>query len=384
MPKRPAPVKASFRVDRDELANAVGWTAKSLPPMPSVPVLGGMHLTLWSGALTVAAYDYEVSSQATIPVDGDGPATVLVPGKLLAEITKALPDHPVDVTVDGPRVTLECGPATFQLTTMPVEDYPALPVSPPQAGQLDAAAFAEAAAQAVVAAGKDDTLPMLTGVHATIDGERVTLAATDRYRLAVRELTWQPPSPGFRATFMIPARTLGAAAKTFGSAGLVELAAPADGDEQADLLALSGGDRRVTTRLLDPEFPNYRDLIPSEFSGFADVDVAPLTEAVKRVTLVADRKTPVRLTLSGGQVTVEAGARDDALGTEKLPAAWDGPDFEIRFNAAYLLDGLGAMGAARARLNLTTPKQPAVLVPLGEDGEPDTAYLYLIMPVAVA
>src|SRR6476469_3365490 len=273
-----------FRVARDDLADAVAWVAKSLPTRPPVPVLGGILLEVQGSTLTVAGFDYEVSTRATLSVDtletfpdtdeaADAPIErVLVSGRLLAEITRALPAKPVDLAVIGPKVSIVAGSARFTLPTMPVEDYPPLPQMPDASGSVDSAEFAEAVAQTVIAAGRDDTLPMLTGVRVEIDGDRLTLAATDRFRLSVRELGWRPD----RANISTAAKTLGGAKEVTVALG--------DG-----LLGLDAGDRRTTVRLLDVEFVKYRSLLPTSQTTTVQVPVAALTESIKRVALVTDR-----------------------------------------------------------------------------------------------
>ncbi|HTI24933.1 MAG TPA: DNA polymerase III subunit beta, partial [Kutzneria sp.] len=187
-----------IRVERDGLADAVAWVARSLPSRPPVPVLGGVLLDAGSDegdtgdALTVSGFDYEVSAQVGVPATIAAGGKTLVSGRLLADITKALPNHPVEIAVDGARVSITCGSAKFSLPTMPVEDYPALPEMPQRAGALAGEVFAEAVAQVAIAAGKDDTLPMLTGVRVEFNGGKLTLVATDRFRLAMREFDWEP------------------------------------------------------------------------------------------------------------------------------------------------------------------------------------------------
>ncbi|MBA2322759.1 MAG: DNA polymerase III subunit beta, partial [Pseudonocardiales bacterium] len=185
-----------FRVERDALADGVAWVARSLPARPPVPVLGGVLLEARSDAdsesLVVSGFDYEVSSRVEIDASIGEADRALVSGRLLADITKSLPPHPVDVTVDGARATIVCGNARFSLPTMPVEDYPRLPDMPQLAGSIQPDVFAEAVTQVAVAAGKDDTLPMLTGIRLELHGASLTMAATDRFRLAVRELAWEP------------------------------------------------------------------------------------------------------------------------------------------------------------------------------------------------
>jgi len=206
-----------FRVAREVLADAVAWTARSLPPRPSVPVLAGILLEVDGNQLSVSGFDYEVSARAEVDVHATEGGRALVPGRLLAEITRALPPHPVEITAEGPRLSIACSNARFSLPTLPVEDYPSLPSMPSSAGVVDSDVFAEAVGQVAVAAGRDDTLPMLTGVRLEIEDDVITLAATDRYRLAVREFAWRPETPGVSAAVLVPARTLADAAKTLTS-----------------------------------------------------------------------------------------------------------------------------------------------------------------------
>jgi DNA polymerase-3 subunit beta len=371
-----------IRVERDGLADAVAWVARSLPSRPPVPVLGGILLDASSSdGLTISGFDYEVSATVGVAATiADGGRT-LVSGRLLADITRALPAQPVEIMVEGSRVSIACGSAKFSLPTMPVEDYPQLPAMPPLAGELTGEVFGQAVSQVAVAAGKDDTLPMLTGVRVEIDGEKVTLVATDRFRLAMREFSWKPDSNLAGAgelAVLVPARTLAEAAKALGTSGAtVELAlAPGDG-----LIGLSGSGRRTTSRLLDTEFPRYRQLLPSEQTAAAIIDVAPLAEAIKRVSLVAERGTQVRLEFDDGGLRLSAGGDDEGSAEEELQVEYSGEPVTIAFNPAFLQEGLGALHSDRAELSFTTPSRPALIKPVGDDGIVVPGYLHLLMPV---
>ena len=183
-----------FRLVREDFADAVAWVAQNLPTRPTVPVLAGVLLTGSDDGLTISGFDYEVSAEVQVAAEIASPGSVLVSGRLFSDITRALPAKPVDVSVEGTRVSLTCGSARFSLPTMAVEDYPTLPTLPEETGVVSADLFGEAIGQVAVAAGRDDTLPMLTGIRVEIAGETVVLAATDRFRLAVRELTWSTDS----------------------------------------------------------------------------------------------------------------------------------------------------------------------------------------------
>ncbi|MCU1607963.1 MAG: dnaN, partial [Modestobacter sp.] len=380
-----------FRVAREVLAEAVAWTARSLPPRPSVPVLAGIMLEVEGSQLSVSGFDYEVSARSEVDVQSTEGGRALVPGRLLAEITRALPPHPVEVTAEGARLSITCGNAKFSLPTLPVEDYPSLPSMPSTAGVVDSDAFAEAVSQVAVAAGRDDTLPMLTGVRLEIEDDLVTLAATDRYRLAVREFGWRPETPGLSAAVLVPAKTLADAAKTLTSGPEVVLSLSSGGSGEG-ILGLSGKDRQTTTRLLDAEFVKYRAIMPSESSSSAMLPVGLFTDAAKRVALVAERGTPLRCEFTPGQVTLRAGGTDEeGQAEERCDVEFDGDALTIGFNPTFLLDGLAAVHTQRARMDFTTALKPAVLSgveePAAEEGgeqrpaERPGSYRYLIMPV---
>lgn len=374
-----------FRVERDALADAVAWAARSLPLRPSVPVLAGLLVETEQEGLVLSGFDYETSTRVTIPAEIVDEGRALVSGRLLADISRSLPGKPVEMATDGSKVSLTCGSARFSLQTLPVEDYPALPEMPTASGTVRSDVLAAAVAQAVTAAGRDDMLPVLTGVRVEIDGSNLALMATDRYRLSLRELEWSPGQTDFTATALVPARVLAETAKslTSGSDVTVALASTGVGEGIIGFEGQSaGGTRRTTTRLLDGEFPKVRALFPSESSTVARIDTAALVESVKRVALVAERNTPVRLSFSDGQVTLEAGSGDEAQASESLEAKVDGDDVSIGFNPGYLLDGLGAIDAPVAHLAFTQSTRPAALAGAADqDAEPSFDFRYLLMPV---
>ncbi len=381
-----------FRLVREDFADAVAWVARTLPTRPTVPVLAGVLLTGSDDGLTISGFDYEVSAEVRLAAEIASPGTVLVSGRLLSDITRALPDKPVDVQVEGTRVSLTCGSARFSLPTMAVEDYPTLPALPEETGALSAELFAEAISQVAIAAGRDDTLPMLTGIRVEISGESVVLAATDRFRLAVRELTWSAAGHDVEAAVLVPAKTLAEAAKTATDGAEVHLSlgsGPAVGKE--GLLGISGNGKRSTTRLLDAEFPKFRQLLPTEHTAVASIGVAELTEAIKRVALVADRGAQVRMEFSGDVLRLSAGADDVGRAEEDVSVDFAGEPLTIAFNPTYLTDGLGSLHSERVSFGFTTPSRPAVLRPAGDDDpQPtdrgpfpavSTDYVYLLMPV---
>ena len=389
-----------FRVEREVLGEAVSWVARALPTRPVVPVLSGMLLQADAAGLTLSCFDYEVSARVVVPAEVGEPGSALVPGRLLAEITRSLPPAAAEVASAADTLLLTCGSAEFSLVALAQEDYPSLPELPGVVGTVDGGVLATAAAQVVPSASRDDTLPMLTGVCLDLDGDRITMAATDRYRLAVRSLGWQPADPEIRSSALVPARTLSDIAKTMGPGVPVAIAfgAPQDGQGrgQDGMISFEGGGRRLTARLIGSEFIKYESRFPAEFGCSAELPAGQITEAVRRVSLVADRVSPVRLTFRPDSVVIEARSDGRARAVESVPVRFTGGEQAISFNPHYLLDGLtaaalggqdaeageGAPGGGRVRLDFTSPAKPALITSAGDDA-PGGGFRYLVVPLRV-
>ncbi|ONK09288.1 DNA polymerase III subunit beta [Streptomyces sp. MP131-18] len=365
-------------ISHTTFSDVVAFASRGLPARPPVPVLAGLKLTADAAGLAVAGYDYEASTRATAPgADIGEPGSVLVSGRLLADISRALRQD-VYLSSDGVRLVVESGSARFTLHTLPLEEYPTLPESPGPSGTVAGAELAHAVAQVAVAAGRDDTLPVLTGIRIEATEDSLTLSSTDRYRFAVRSLPWNPTdasSAGAHA--LVPAKTLLDTAKALAGDTEVSIALPG----KQEIIGFAGGTRRTTTRILGGDLPGYRTLFPTEFAAQAVVDIKGLVAAAKRVALVAERNTPLRLTFSHDGVTIEGGSSDDAQAVDRVSANLEGDQMVIAFNPGFLLDGLSAIGAGgseRARFCFTSPTKPAVL---RGDSTPEAALKYLLMPV---
>jgi len=372
-----------FRVDRDVFADAVAWAARSLPVRPSTPVLSGLLIEASDEGLVLSTFDYETSARATLSAEVADEGKALVSGRLLADICRSLPAKPVDMVIDGARVSLTCGSARFSLQTMPVEDYPTLPDMPAASGTVNSADFAHAVAQAVTATGKDDMLPVLTGVRIEIDGSTISLLATDRFRLSHRELGWEPRTPDASLAALVPARVLADTAKSLTSGTDITIALATSGAGEGIIGfegAAAGGMRRTTTRLLDGEFPKVRSLFPNEHLTTAIVDRKELIDSVKRVSLVAERNTAVQMAFADNVLTLDAGSGDEAQASERLEAEVTGDDLTTGFNPQFLLDGLSAIEQDTVELAFTQPSKPVVISGRsGEDGT-DPGFRYLLMP----
>ena len=385
-----------LRAAKDDLADAVAWVARSLPTRPTQPILRGMVFVAGDEGLEIAGYDYEVSTQIRIAAEISETGRFAVNGKLVSDIVSKLPNKPIDMHYDGTKVLVTCGKSRFELPAMTLEDYPALPSVPAATGTIDPQLFTEAIGQVAVAAGRDETLPMLTGIRMETEGNMVTMAATDRFRLAVRTFEWNQIPEG-NAELLIPAKTLADTARSLdaGSSEPVTLAFGDGSDGRAvgadGLLGILADPRRTTTRLLDAEFPKFRPLLPKQHSSLASVRIDPLREAIRRVSLVADRGAHIRMDFSEGQVVLSAHGDEAGRAEEVLECAFVGEPLLIAFNPGYLSDGLSAIHTDRVVMGFTQPSRPAVLIPepdelpeAGEDGmfpNPETEFTYLLMPV---
>ena len=382
-----SPVK--IRLDRDVLAEAVAWTARSLPTRPSVPILAGLLVKAADGQVVMSSFDYETSAQITVKADVVEDGVALVSGRLLADIARSLPAKPVDVTADASRMELVCGSARFTLQTLPVEDYPALPTMPDATGTVASDDFAKAVAQVVVAAGRDELLPVFTGVRIEIEDDTLSLLATDRYRMALKEIPWNPGSARTAGAALVPARVLGESAKsmTSGEAVTLSLAGTGTGD---GLIGFEGdgaaGVREITTRLLDGEFPKVRHLMSVQATLTVRANTAEVIAAVKRVGLVAERNTSLRMIIGDQAITLEAATGDQAQAVEALEAVVTdetGSGLALTaagFNPHYLSDALSALDAPYVHFAFTAPGKPCLLTALNElDGEPLTDYRHVIM-----
>ena len=387
----------SFRAPKNELADAVSWVARSLPARPAQAILRGMVITADDNGLELAGYDYEVSTQVRIPAEVAETGRFAVNGKLFADIIAKLPNKPIDVTVDGSRAKVSCGSSKFDLPLMNLDDYPQLPSVPAVTGTIDPNLFTEAISQVAVAAGRDETLPMLTGIRMEVTGKQVVLAATDRFRLAVRSFEWEPAQDDVEAALLIPSKTLSETARTLdtSSSEPVQFAVGTGSSEEIGsdgLLGVIDRDRQTTTRLLDAEFPKFRPLLPKTHTAIANIEIQPLLEAIQRVALLADRSAQIRMSFSEGQVELSAGGAEEGSAQEVVPCAFVGEDsLMIAFNYGYLKDGLSAVHTPRVVIGFTQPSRPAILIPEPEelpeadaDGNfptPETDFTYLLMPV---
>lgn len=386
--------QVSFTVPKDDFSSALAWVARSLPSKPTQPILRGVMISATDDGLELSGFDREVSTRVRINAQVDDPGRILVAGKLASDIVGALPNKQISIEYKGSTVTVTSGSSRFELPAMTIEDYPVLPQIPAVTGTIDPTLFTEAIGQVAIAAGRDDTLPMLTGIRMEIDGEDVVLAATDRFRLAVRRFQWNPASAEAKAELLVPARTLADTARTLDTSlnDPIEIAIGSGEDIGADgLLGIVTDSRQTTTRLLDADFPNFRPLLPARHNALASVEIGPLQDAIRRVSLVAERNSQIRMQFEDGSVTLSAGGSDVGQAEESLPCAFHGEPLTIAFNPGFLKEGLSAIHTQRVVFGFTQPSRPAILIPApenlpeaSEDGsfeDPEVDFKYLLMPV---
>ncbi|MEI6649403.1 MAG: DNA polymerase III subunit beta [Actinomycetes bacterium] len=369
-----------FTVERESLIDAINWVARSLSSRPNITSLLGIVIDV-TDSITLTGSDLETSTKATFQAEISETGRVLVPGRLLAEISRSLPQKPITFVLEGTRVLVTAGTAKFTLPTLSLSDYPTLPEIPEAAGVISSEVFATAVNQVAVAAGRDDSLPTLTGVFIEINQTTITLAATDRYRLAVKEITWAPKDDSIETSTLLRARTLSDAAKSLASSSEVIFAlSPLDAKEK--LVGFVSHEKTMTSRTLDGSFPPFKHLLPQQSTAQAIIEVATLLDSVRRVALVTDKTVPLRLIFSENSLLLEAGAGEEAQATEELIIEYAGEEINIAFNPTFLTDGLQALNSPYVHIAFTGEKKPAVLTGKSElDGEINTSYKYLLMPM---
>ncbi len=374
-----------FQVNRDVFSDAVSFAVKLLPQRTTQPILSGVLLDASDGALVLSSFDYEVSSRTEIVAEVDEPGTALVSGRLLADIANRLPNAPVVFSTEEGKIAVNCGSAKFTLLSMPVEEYPTLPEVDERTGVLSADDFAAAVSQVAVAASRDDVTPVITGVQLEVGDNSLSLVATDRYRVAVREIDWDSgSSTAAGTTALIPARTLSEIGKTFAHSGTIAVSIVHTDDRE--LIAFSADKKTVTSLLIKGNFPPVKRLFPEVVDNYAVINTAELIEATRRVSLVLEREAALRFTFSIDGLTLEAAGSEQAQASETIDAHLHGDDVVVSLKPSFLLDGLGAVHSEFVRISFTKTENPnkpgPVLITSQSSKEQPGAdnYKYLLQP----
>ncbi len=358
-----------FTTERDSFADAVAWVSRTVSTRPTLPVLGGALLELTGQRLRLASTDLDQTGEAVIDVRGDTDGKVVVPGRIFGDVVRNLPAGTVEVEASEGGLSVRCGQVSHELRLLDAEDFP--PLTQPSLdhlARLPGEVLAAAAGQVSRAASHDEARPVLTAVLFEAQAERLTLAATDSYRLSVRELEWTWPHEPMTA--LVPARALTEAARALAGEAEVEIGL------EAHQITFAGGGRRLTSRLVEGEFPKFRNLIPSGFECIATIDRQTLLDALKQVAPYGQNNNPVRLTFDRDRLQVDGSLQDVGRGAAAIEAKYEGETLTVAFNPTYLTDGVSAVEDNEVVVEVQDGVKPALV-----HGNERRGFLYLLMPV---
>ena len=366
-------------VNSQALADAVAWTTRVIDARPASPILAGVRLEAIDGTLQLSAFNYAISARHHIEAGVDEAGSVLVLGKLLADITKSLPAAKTYLSTDGSTMTITSGKSTFTMQLMPDAEYPDLPVIPSKLGQVDAQTFTQAVTQASVAVSREENRPVLTGIRVQSQGDKVIMSSTARFRLSRSSFTWTPETPDTNATALVRGALLRDVARSLDEHQNIVV----DFDtENPSLLGFENAGRVSTSQLIDGEFPAVDRLYADEYPIHAVINKQDLISAIKRVSLVAERNAPIRMAFTSQELTLTAGTADEAQAKEILDIDMDGEDITVAFNPTYLIEGLSAIAEPFVRMKMTTAVKPVEFNGQQEsDSEESMDYRYLLVPM---
>jgi DNA polymerase III subunit beta len=359
---------------RDELVAKLGIVSRAVSTRGAVQVLSGILVSAENGGLTLAATDMEVSLRTTLDAEVEGDGAVVIPGKLFTDLARLLPDPEVVIEYRAEEgvAQVTSGSASYRLNTYAAEDFPRLPALEAQLHAIERDALLETVERVARSASRDESRPVLTGILVRFEAGKLVMVATDSYRLAVKETQLAASAPELEA--IIPARAL---------QELSRLSAASAGDTvelgvHENHVLFGVGDAWLTSRRIDGQFPNYRQLLPESFEVELTLPRAELHDVVRRISVMAQRNSPLRLRFAEGELTVSAQTQDIGEARETMPIPYSGDDFVIGFNAEFLRDGIDSISGDDVRVKLINPLRPAILEDVGGD------YTYLIMPIRLA
>jgi DNA polymerase-3 subunit beta len=358
---------------RDELLRGLGIVSRGVSTRTTVQILAGILLEARDGKLSLAATDMELSLRTTIESNVESEGSVVVPGRLLLDIARLLPEAEVALEhrLEEAVVDVRCGSASYRLHTYNAEDFPRLPgTQGVELHEVDRETLLETVSRVSRSASRDESRPVLTGVLVHFEPGKLVMAATDSYRLSVKETELEGSVPELEA--IVPARALGELARVAAEGEKLQLGV------HENQVVFGTGDAWLTTRRIDGQFPNYKQLVPEAFEHEVALPREELLDVVRRVSVMAQRNSPLRLRFADGELVVSAQTQDVGEARESLPASFTAEPLEIGFNAEFLRDGIDSVSGETVRLKLISPLRPAVL-----QGEADD-FLYLIMPIRLA
>ena len=358
-----------FRCDRDALSEALQTVQRGVSSRPGIPALTGVLAEAGAdGTLTLTTTDLEVSARLSLEVQVGEPGVALVPARLFGDMVKSLSDAPVEFEADQAQAQIRCAAYEGALRLLPAEDFPTLQAPSGTRIVADAARFAEAVGQVARASSRDEARPVLTGVLVEVSREGVTLVATDSYRLAIRDLV---ATAAGEAKAIVPERAMSEAARAAQALEKGEIEVHLDDNQ----IAFQAGSLMLTSRLIEGEFPNYRQLLPEQYESRLTVSRQQLIDAVRRVGLLARDTSPVRMEFNALGVKLSSSSPDLGQAVEAVEARYEGEDLTAAFNPTYLADGLSAASGESVRLEVRDGLKPGIV--RGESDE----FTYLVMPV---
>lgn len=366
-----------FQADRDTLTDAISFVVRLVSPRPQLPQLSGVVIESDGKEVTFSVFDYEVSAKATIRANVENPGKVLVQARLLSDIVSKLPSETVSIDHSDSRVQIVSGSSKFSLSAMSMSEYPNTPSTPSGSGKVDGELFANAITQVSVAASKEEVTPVLTAVMISSNNKELSLIATDRFRVATRNIAWQ--GSGNDREILIPARVVGEIAKTFSHEKEITIGF-ADGDKE--MVGFSSGTKTVTTSTIKGKYPAVLSLFPGDTPHFAVVNTHDLTSATKRVGLVVDRDKPLRFKFSSSDVVLESIGSDVADASEQVACSLTGEETTVSLKPQYLIDALAGIDTEMVSLGFTSnpnnPNKPGpvLITPVGSSQH----YKYLLQP----
>jgi len=358
-----------IRCSRAELVGKLGVVSRAVSTRGTVQVLSGILVSANETSVSLAATDMELSLRTTLEAQVDGDGAVVIPGKLLTDLARLLPEDEVTIEYrpEGGVAQIASGSATYRLNTYAAEDFPRLPAVEAQLHAIDRAALLETVNRVARSASRDESRPVLTGILVRFEAGKLVMVATDSYRLSVKETELESAAPELEA--IIPARALQELARLGGGGETVELGV------HENHVVFGTGDAWLTTRRIDGQFPNYRQLLPESFEVELTIARSELYDVVRRVAVLAQRNSPLQLRFSEGELTVSVQAQDVGEAKESLPVSYSGDEFLVGFNAEFLRDGIDSIKGDDVLLKLINPLRPAILV------DPSGDFTYLIMPI---
>ena len=369
-----------FQADREVLGEAISFVVRLMSPKPQLPQLSGVLITAGNNEVVLSIFDYEVSAKVSIAAAVDTQGKVLVQGRLLAEIVSKLPGDTVSLNLNESRLQLNSGSSKFTLSSMSLSDYPEIPAMPESSGSLSASDFAQAVSQVAVAASREEVTPVLTAVMITASAKNLTMVATDRFRVAVKNVAWT--GKAVEKELLIPARVLQEIAKTFSHDGDLEIAF---GQGEKEVVGFSAGNKSVSSATIKGKYPPVMQLFPSDISNFAVLNTHDLLDATKRVALVVDREKPLRYKFTSNEAILESIGSDVAEASEQVVCSLTGEETTVSLRPQFLSDALSGIEAANVKIGFTVnpnnPNKPGpVLISAADSKQAEPDYRYLLQP----